>query len=149
MKQCSNCKTFRIQREFQKDRTAPDGYDYRCKPCNSDQAKKLWASPKGKESQRRRSRKYELKRHYGLTLEDYSSMLAKQNGGCAICDRKEMPKLGNFHVDHDHQNGKFRGLLCIQCNVALGMVEDDPARIAKVLQYLEYNSSKNTQPVAI
>ena len=145
MKQCSNCKEFKIEREFQKDRSTPDGYDYKCKTCNSKEAKILWKSKEGKQSQRIRSRKYELKRLYGITLEDYNLLLKNQNYGCAICDKKVESKLKNLHIDHDHRTGKVRGLLCIQCNVTLGMLQDDPILVKKVLQYLEYNASKNTQ----
>jgi len=145
MKQCSNCKEFKIEREFNKDRTNPDGLDYKCKSCNSNEAKQLWKSDKGKQSQRLRSRKYELKRLYGITLDDYNNLLKKQNYGCAICGSQMKSKLGNLHVDHDHKTGIVRGLLCIQCNITLGMLREDSNRIKKVLQYLEYNTSKNTQ----
>jgi hypothetical protein len=59
---------------------------------------------------------------HGITLADYEAMLARQGGGCATCGRK--PESGkNLHVDHDHQTGKIRGLLCIGCNLAIGYLE--------------------------
>ena len=62
-----------------------------------------------------------LRKKYGITLEDYAAMLASQNGGCAICSRK--PGNTPLHVDHCHETGVVRGLLCHQCNWYLGTIE--------------------------
>lgn len=69
------------------------------------------------------SRLYRKKRHlrtkYGLTLEDYEVMKRLQNGVCPIC-RKRTKRL---YVDHSHDTGEVRGLLCNRCNIGLGYVE--------------------------
>lgn len=145
MKQCAKCKEYRIEREFQKDRTTKDGYDYNCKSCNSAESKALWASEKGKKSQQARSRKYELRRLYGITLQQYEIMFIEQNGSCAICSIKQEEVGRNFDVDHDHKTGIVRGLLCVNCNTALGLLKEDKNRAEKMFQYLEHNSSKNTR----
>lgn len=75
---------------------------------------------------------------YGLTLESYEQLLASQSGGCAICGSKE-PKTkrnGRFCVDHNHQTGAVRGLLCAPCNRGIGLLKDDPAVIEKAMNYL-------------
>ena len=65
-----------------------------------------------------------LKRKFGITPEDYERRLAQQGGGCAVCGRA--PKPGkSLHVDHDHETGYVRGLLCFKCNAALGQLDDD------------------------
>lgn len=81
--------------------------------------------------------KSRLKRTYGLTLEDYDRMLAEQNGGCAICATATPGGPGRFHVDHCHNTGRVRGLLCCNCNRGIGALKDDPARLRLAIGYLE------------
>lgn len=81
-----------------------------------------------------RSRERQLKRTYGITQADYDAMLASQNGGCAICGRK--PGARPLHVDHCHDTGAVRGLLCHQCNWYLGTVEAGPNVLNNLLSYL-------------
>ena len=76
-------------------------------------------------------RKSHLKRKYGLTLEDFDAMLASQGGGCAICGRTDAD-----NVDHDHVTGRVRGILCFNCNVAIGHVANDEDRMAAAIGYL-------------
>src|SRR5436305_14191310 len=65
-----------------------------------------------------------LKRKFGLTLEQYDELLASQSGGCAICG--DAPEAGtSLHIDHDHETGAVRGLLCVRCNNALGQLKED------------------------
>lgn len=64
-------------------------------------------------------------------------MLAAQNGGCAICSTTTPD--GNarrFHVDHDHETGKIRGLLCHSCNTGIGKLRDDPDLLLSAVAYL-------------
>jgi len=84
-----------------------------------------------------------LKRLYGLTEEGYERLLKGQNSGCAICGSSDPGgrlykrcRIKHFNVDHDHKNGKVRGLLCQKCNRALGLLDDSPERALKVAQYL-------------
>jgi hypothetical protein len=76
---------------------------------------------------------------YGLTPEKWDEMLAAQGGVCAICKGPGWPdRFGRrFHVDHDHQTGRIRGLLCVSCNRALGFLLDDPERARAAAAYLE------------
>jgi ribosomal protein L24E len=61
-------------------------------------------------------RRQSLRRRYGLTIEQFDEMLAEQGGVCAICGTDTPLGRGTFHVDHDHQTGQVRGLLCHPCN---------------------------------
>jgi len=79
-------------------------------------------------------RKSHLKRKFGLTLEDYDRMLADQDGGCAVCG--DPPGRSALHVDHCHESGQVRGLLCFRCNSAIGNLRDDPDVVASALAYL-------------
>lgn len=75
-------------------------------------------------------------RAYGLTVEQYDQMMQDQGGGCAICGLKE--KRGTrLHVDHVHDTGKVRGLLCTNHNVAIGMLQDNVELIKRVIAYIE------------
>jgi hypothetical protein len=92
---------------------------------------------KGKRAAYRKSRqeiereRY-LKRKYGIDLEKYNQLLEEQFGLCAIC-LEEKP----LHVDHDHKTGIVRGLLCSNCNTAVGLLKDDALNIQGAINYLE------------
>lgn len=72
---------------------------------------------------------------YGITAEEYDVMLAQQGGVCAIC--KAPPTTRRLAVDHDHETGKIRGLLCSRCNPALGMLLDKIEHAQSLIEYLE------------
>lgn len=82
----------------------------------------------------KRARK--LKRKYGLTPSTFDSMLADQGGLCAICKTGDPGKRG-WHVDHDHQTGLVRGILCRECNLGLGFLGDTAETVAAAAKYLE------------
>lgn len=77
-------------------------------------------------------------KNYGLTPEDYEMLLVNQEERCAICG--ETPLRGVLYVDHDHETGKVRGLLCGACNSGLGQFRDDPNVLRAAIDYLIENS---------
>ena len=77
------------------------------------------------------TRAQHLKQRYGITLVDYDKMLEKQDCKCKICGAKD-----KLVVDHCHDKGHIRGLLCQQCNTGLGMFRDDVNRMRSAMQYL-------------
>lgn len=83
-------------------------------------------------------RKSHLQRRYGLSIEQFDALLRKQKGKCAIC-REPFKARGKYGpcVDHDHRTQKVRGLLCTQCNRALGFLKDSAAVVRRALKYLE------------
>jgi hypothetical protein len=87
------------------------------------------ANPDKVRVQQRRTR---LRQH-GLTEQDYSFLVDKQNGKCAICGSKPTYKL---HIDHCHETKKIRGLLCGKCNRGLGMFNDDKQLLQIAVKYL-------------
>lgn len=73
----------------------------------------------------------DLDRRYGITVEDYNRMCDEQEGLCAACQHER-----TLVVDHDHETGVVRGLLCQPCNLALGACEDDLDRLEGLITYL-------------
>lgn len=63
-------------------------------------------------------------------------MVERQGGGCAICHRGPSKGTARLYVDHDHDTDKVRGLLCQQCNSALGLLQDDPTIVYNAYTYL-------------
>ena len=79
---------------------------------------------------------YQLKRYYNITLDQYNVLFNKQNGCCAICGIHQNNLKRKLHVDHNHESGEIRGLLCINCNLALGHVNDNINTLSKMISYL-------------
>ncbi|KIQ62398.1 hypothetical protein TR51_25470 [Kitasatospora griseola] len=79
----------------------------------------------------RRSR---YRSRYGITPEDYDRLNTEQGGLCALCDRPEENR--RLAVDHDHETGKVRALLCSRCNTGLGNLRDDPALMLRAAVYV-------------
>lgn len=84
---------------------------------------------------------YELKKNYGLSRDEYMAISEKQDHKCAICDKPESAKIRGktlaLAVDHCHDKGHVRGLLCMDCNRGLGMFKDDVTLLQKAIKYLE------------
>jgi len=130
MKQCPDCKITKSYDDFWKQKGRYDGLQSYCKDCLY--VKNL-SNPNRSESQKRSH----LKRHYGMPLEDYYSMLKQQGGHCATCSNSQY-----LCVDHDHATGAVRAILCNQCNSVLGMVNDDIPRLKRLIQYIEEYSEE-------
>lgn len=87
-------------------------------------------------------REYVLKTKYGITLEEYNRMFNEQQGCCAICNTHQSDLTKALSVDHNHDTGEVRGLLCNRCNVALGYMNDDAKLLLNASQYLHSNTQK-------
>lgn len=77
-----------------------------------------------------------LLRSFGITLEQYNAMNEAQSGLCAICNRPPITKASRLSVDHCHETGKIRGLLCTRCNTGIGMLGDSIQYVESALLYL-------------
>ncbi len=150
-KHCKRCDTTKSLDDFHRDSKSSDGkYSY-CKECNKAKAKAAYhADPEGRreyERKRRerfpdRDREQNYKSKYGITLAQYNEMHAAQGGVCRACKKPES-RIATRHlaVDHCHRTGKIRGLLCSNCNRALGLLDDDISRLRSLADYLEENAS--------
>ena len=123
-----------------------DGYCKTHEP--SQQRERRAANPE-------RFKGYSLRRDYGISLGEYEDMLAAQNGMCAICSAADGSERSNnngskrLSVDHDHVTGQVRGLLCAQCNQALGCLQDSAELLKRSVGYLEAYAEKRKGQVAI
>jgi hypothetical protein len=160
MKRCKKCGETKPLEDFYQEKAGRDGHRPECKACNLA-AKKLWYAnnrdraiatvkqwqtdnPERVLESRRayraanpeKIREGHLRRRFGLTLDGYAAMLEAQGGRCAICGRPEPPGK-SLHVDHDHETGVVRGLLCFSCNAAIGKLADDVDRLQRAIAYLD------------
>lgn len=99
-----------------------------------------------------------LRQEYGITVEQYAEMFEAQGGRCKICDTAILSQLMNTrgtprrtvaHVDHCHETGRVRGLLCFNCNIGLGKFQDDAQVLLKAMQYLQATPRKQASGTAL
>ena len=132
MKFCNNCKTELSVDSFGSDKSRKDGLSIYCLRCRANLARTArYAKPQ-------RGRTYSRYRRYGITKEQYDEMNAKQGGLCAICGT-DTPGRNHptMYIDHDHNTGKVRGLLCCDCNLFLGQAKENIETLKAGIRYLE------------
>lgn len=144
MKYCTKCKVEKPLSEFHRWASTPDGYHYNCKDCKRAYRKANDQLPHNLA----RTKAYHFQYKYGISVDDYDSMFTEQSGVCAICGQVETHRgrSGNvvpLAVDHDHDTGRVRGLLCHACNVTLGNVKDSVDRLQRAIDYLHKWEVKN------
>jgi hypothetical protein len=158
MKRCKKCGEIKPIDDFYRATGMVDGHRSECKSCHRVKQRlwyqanrehaiaevKRWQQEnkehlnqyrreyrKGREAE---AREGHLRRKFGLTQADYDELFAKQGGGCRICRRP--PGKISLHVDHDHETGEIRGLLCVGCNNALGQFHDDTQLLGRAITYV-------------
>lgn len=125
LRRCTKCHRDLLPRDF------PRGDRNKwCKECAAEGARQWRARNPGREKDIKR------KAMYGMPHGRFDEMLEEQLGGCAACGTPHEATERGLVVDHDHETGEVRALLCLHCNVALGMLKDDPERIAALLTYI-------------
>lgn len=138
-KKCSGCEKVFGQEGFHKDKSSSDGYRSICKECAKAKSKAWYEKS---DTYRLIIRNSGLRKRFGIDQADYFEMLKTQGGVCAIC--KKPPEEGKYlHVDHDHNTGDIRGLLCKPCNHGLGNFKDDVDTLTNAIEYLDRNSVSN------
>jgi hypothetical protein len=151
VKQCSKCGEQKPLDQFYKASRNKDGRTNDCGDCRREynlaryHREKSTGNPERNAKRRKRKsyRSYSLRKRYGITVEQYDQLVAKQNNRCAICQQPEQqtdPRYGTLlelAVDHDHNTGQIRGLLCSACNTAIGKFGDNPETLRAAITYLE------------
>ena len=159
MKRCKKCGDIKPVSEFYRATGTRDGLRGQCKACEDarhkawyrqNQKRAIGYAKRWQEANAERVRDYQrqyradhaqqfreghLRRVFDLTGAEYQALLDAQGGGCALCGRA--PRVGrSLHVDHNHETGAVRGLLCFRCNVGIGHLGEDTLRIADAIVYL-------------
>lgn len=140
MKSCLSCHETKPLTEFGKNSQGAGGIAATCKSCKNEYNRKYYAANRDKERKRSRLNRY------GLTEYTFANLWDKQCGECGICGT-QMLDIGDYAtgrnrpeaaccVDHDHETGAVRGLLCMSCNLLLGYAKDSPQRLEAAKQYL-------------
>jgi hypothetical protein len=145
-KYCPVCEKDLPVCEFYEAKNTKTGLERRCKDCKmkaglAARNKRFGDNPKLGYDYHRRA---DLKKKYGLTIEDYEQMFESQNSLCAICGLPEWTmansgtRVRRLAVDHEEKDGKvfIRGLLCAQCNVGIGNLKHDITLLNKAIDYL-------------
>lgn len=135
---CTGCKETKPTQQFGPNKQSKDGISHRCRECMNATARK---NPSRNADN---SYLWNLKRNYGLTIDEYNAMLEAQDRRCGVCRRHESEIAENgrmgarrLGVDHDHERNCLRGLLCQGCNTALGLLKNDPALVVNAVFYLQ------------
>jgi hypothetical protein len=144
-RKCCTCFIVKPLSGFYKNKREKHGHTYECISCSLRRAKTNWLKkkdkPEIKQWNREKTKKYNLKNFFNMTLEDYNRLVEQQNGLCAICGKVETisNQFGSrpLSVDHDHNTGEVRGLLCSQCNHLLGNAKDSIEILNNAITYLK------------
>lgn len=148
MKSCNKCNEVKPLNEFYKNKNEKDGLQRACIECGKKRKKEYYATPRAKAIARKGFIKNFLKRTYGITIKDYKQMLKNQNGKCAICKEEESitdyrsGKVRMLAVDHCHDSGQVRSLLCKRCNQVLGFVKDNILLLDTMIDYLTFHNHR-------
>ena len=126
MKKCAKCQETKPKTEYHKNSTTEDGLTNYCKPCKNDYNKRY----RGNRPHVDRMRKY------GVCEQQWDIMMKRCGGKCELCGGDNGPKK-SLCVDHNHETGEVRGLLCSNCNQGLGYLKDSAELIKKAATYLE------------
>jgi hypothetical protein len=134
LRYCGSCDQWKPKtEEFFYFRKARNQWDNPCRECRRIYSQQFYENNPPTQERQRNAR---IKYLYGITNEDYEQMLIDQDGVCAVCATP--PTEGKrLSVDHDHDTGHVRGLLCYKCNTAAGLLGDDPALAAQLTLYLK------------
>lgn len=147
MKTCNVCGETKPILEYYptkfKSKEFPDKVYYhgKCKACFIKAKQKDYTPEKGRDKN--------LRHLYGITLQEYNALLEKQNNRCAICKTTDPKgrKSGRggavevFYVDHDHETGNVRGLLCNICNRTIGYIGENSGVLEEMIKYLEQHKT--------
>lgn len=129
LKRCPKCRETKPVEDFVRNRSTRDGIGAYCRPCHRRVVRENVHKNHGS------GRDFQLKRRYGVDFQAAAGKILQQGGVCGLC------KSGKpAHIDHDHRTGEFRGVLCFNCNRALGYFGDDLLTMHRAADYLESHS---------
>jgi hypothetical protein len=131
---CDERKPVELFRQVGVKRDGSPSYSW-CLDCNK--AKQREYTRIYRETKREQRHEYWRRRNYGLTPEQQKQLWEQANGRCQICGADPTERDPKLCVDHDHVTGRVRGLLCRNCNTAVGLLNDEPSLVERALHYLQ------------
>ncbi|WP_405748329.1 endonuclease VII domain-containing protein [Streptomyces canus] len=134
---CNACGIEKPLDQYNKRAASKDGLNGWCRPCVN--AKSTAWYHNNRERARKNHREWNLRSQYGISEADFLNLLEVQGGKCALCPvvfSTEGPRR-NLCVDHDHDTGLVRGLLCARCNTSIGQLGDNAEGLRRALAYVE------------
>ncbi len=134
LKCCTGCKQTKKVTEYFRSKDSVDGFNRECKECSYKRHEEYRKRPGVKEVIKEKSRLNWVKANYGLSPEEYRK-LCEDQPFCPICLTSF--SVTEIHVDHNHETGAVRGLLCEQCNHFIGLIKENTTSILNMLEYLE------------
>ena len=168
---CTKCSEEKMLSEFNKHKNKKDGLSLYCKKCRkqyrsanrekiAEKNAQYYSANREKVAQyrfanrekilekraqyrfanREKIKNTQLKYEYGITLEQYNKMAQEQNNVCLICKQEK-----KLVVDHCHDTGTVRGLLCSECNISIGLLKETPQYFVNAIQYLERYNNRNEE----
>ena len=139
MPECTYCNKTKDQELFVKCTISKSGYRRMCKDCNNSYyaKRRIEKYEQVRAYEKKFHRERALRYNFGLSEEDYQQKLKAQCNTCAICNKSETENKQRLAVDHCHSTGIVRGLLCSQCNLALGLFTDSLEKLQSAKAYLE------------
>jgi hypothetical protein len=158
---CPSCKLSKSVDYFGKNKNRSDNLQVYCKECYNSksrlekqkhkekysQSNKIWRETnkeklKSRVRYRDVDRNGELKRRYGISLEEYNNLLEEQNALCAICYCSVAENKKALFVDHNHTTNAVRGLLCHKCNTFLSLAKENIDILSSAILYIKKHNSE-------
>lgn len=139
-KYCPKCKKIKTFRSFNKSKNSNFGYSSHCTLCSRELGKKYDNPSKRKASyikNRNAVRNDNLKRKFGITLKEYNIKLNNQKSKCIICWKTAEENKKALAVDHNHETGEVRDLLCANCNAAIGFAQENIEIAKSMVKYIK------------
>lgn len=160
-KKCRKCGIQMLISDFPPDSRAQGGTAANCRKCKEvahkkwrdrniehvretsrTEARKRSYNQRNPEAHRLAVKKARIKRDYGITYDDLVRMVDEQGNKCAICGTQFSERgwgAAAKQIDHDHETGKVRGILCLKCNRGLGLFEENERRMVAAIAYLKFH----------
>lgn len=161
-KYCKKCGEFKLLTDFYKANESKEGRRGECIACakvirrrwydanhekavaaaqrwaqrNPERVAAYQAEYRNRPGRKRAMRDLYYRRTFGITADDVDALIERQGGKCVICARTPT-RLASWHVDHCHETGTVRGMLCIDCNQGIGKFHEDAVRLRAAADYLE------------
>lgn len=139
---CTNCHKDKDVSEFYSRKDNPLGHRKDCKECVIKKSRKNYykdielSRERHRLTYKNKGRYQNYQKKYGITKECFQSIVEEQDGKCWICSKYD----GEFlHVDHCHETGKYRGVICWECNMGIGLFKDKESNLLKAIEYLKRN----------